>query len=296
MAADRSLYAEVEVADDGSVVVDLDRDHPGFADPAYRARRNSLAALSVDWKPGDPIPAPEYTETEHQVWRIVSGELAARHERDAVSLFLEAKDRLRLPGDHIPQLTEVTDRLVPLTGFQYLPVAGLAPLRAFYRSFGDATFYSTQYIRHHSVPLYTPEPDIVHEVVGHANQLAAPVFADLYRAVGKAVARTRSDDALRFLSRVFWFTFEFGVVRERGELRAYGAGILSSFGEMDAFRRAEIHPLNFVEMGTAVYDITHYQPVLYAADSVEHLVNEVSEFVSTFDDDAHQRLLAEVSR
>ena len=177
-------YSPVVTSDDGSVLVELDADHPGFSDPEYRERRNAIARLSLDHHEGDPIPTVEYTDQEHEVWQIVSSEIAPRHERHACSSFLDSKASLGLPEDRIPQLTEVTDLLRPRTGFGYQPVAGLAPLREFYSSFARRTFYSTQYIRHPSVPKYTPEPDIVHEVIGHANQLADPNFAEICLEVG----------------------------------------------------------------------------------------------------------------
>ena len=285
-----SPYSPVLTDFDGAVRVELDEDHPGFADPAYRARRDELAALALDYRPGEPLPTPTYTDTEHEVWRIVSRELAAKHRRYANREFLEAVEALDLPRDRIPQLHEVTDRLAPLTGWRYLPVAGLAPLREFYASFAESVFHSTQYVRHHSVPLYTPEPDIVHEVLGHANQLAHPAFADLYRLVGQVVGRLETEEALRFLFKVFWFTFEFGVAWEDGELRTYGAGVLSSFGELDRFRSAEIRPLDWAAMGTLSYDITHYQPVLFAAPSVGALVEELRTFLEGYDDDVPLRL------
>jgi phenylalanine-4-hydroxylase len=288
--AKESPYSPVSTDFDGAVRVELDEDHPGFADPAYRARRDELAALALDYRPGDPIPTPAYTGTEHEVWRIVSRELAGKHRQYASREYLEAVEELALPTERIPQLHEVTDRLAPLTGWRYLPVAGLAPLRDFYASFADGAFHSTQYIRHHSVPLYTPEPDIVHEVIGHANQLAHPAFADLYRLVGQVVRRLETEDALRFLSKVFWFTFEFGVAWEGDELRTYGAGVLSSFGELDHFRGAEIRPLDWATMGTLAYDITHYQPVLFAAPSVAALVEELRAFLEAYDDEAPLRL------
>jgi phenylalanine-4-hydroxylase len=166
----------------------------------------------------------------------------------------------------------------------------LVPTREFYGSLADRVFRSTQYIRHHSVPFYTPEPDIVHEIIGHANMLANPVFADLYEEAGKASLRATTDDALDFFSKVFWFTLEFGVLREDGELKAYGAGILSSYGEIEEFRGMEIRPLDFAEMGTIEYDITKYQPVLYAARSMDHIVDEVGGFFATADDDTPARL------
>lgn len=290
MAETPQLYAPVRRDDRGGVEVLLGRDHPGFNDPDYRARRNQLAALSVEWKPGDAIPEPSYTPEEHRVWQLVSRELAPLHHGHACRAYLAGAEELALPRDHIPQLAEVTRLLQPRTGFRYLPVAGLAPLRDFYGAFSDSAFYSTQYLRHPSLPLYTPEPDVVHEVVGHANQLACPEFAAIYRLVGGAVDRTTTDPALRFLSRVFWFSMEFGVVWEDGEPKAYGAGILSSFGETQAYRDAEIRPLHVAEMGTLTYDITRYQPVLFAARSMSHLVDTLTAFFSTYDDDVYAHL------
>ncbi len=289
-----SGYSPV-VTSGGGVRVELDRDHPGFADPEYRERRDAIAAMSVDHVPGEPIPVVDYTDQEHHVWEVVARELAPKHRRYACAEFIGSAEKLALPNDHIPQLGEVTERLQPITGFGYQPVAGLAPLREFYGAFAEQRFFSTQYIRHHSVPLYTPEPDIVHEVIGHANQLASPFFAGVCEEVGRAVHRTSSAEALGFLSKVFWFTLEFGVVLEDGEPKAYGAGILSSFGELDYFQGAELRPLDFVAMGTTDYDITHYQPVLYAAASFADLEDQLTSFFSSYDDAAHERLVAGVS-
>jgi phenylalanine-4-hydroxylase len=280
-----NLYSPVRTAADGSIRVELSQTHPGFADPEYRARRDAIASLSVGHVVDEPIPIVDYTEVEHEVWRTVSRELAVKHREHAAHAFLDATERLALPGDHIPQLTEVTQGLAPITGFRYEPVAGLAPLRTFYGSFNESVFFSTQYIRHHSSPLYTPEPDIVHEVLGHANQLADPEMARLFQLVGDAVHRVDSDEALRLLSRVFWFTFEFGVVEEDGDLKAYGAGILSSFGELDAYEGATIRPLDFAEMAHVEYDITTYQPTLFAARSLTEVYDALEDFLTSFNDD-----------
>jgi phenylalanine-4-hydroxylase len=282
---DVSGYSPVVPSADGLKVV-LGKDHPGFADPEYRRRRDEIASVSARWEPGQRAPAVEYSDREHDVWRTVAQKLAVQHQKHACQAYLDAAERLGLPKDHVPQLEEVTARLKPISGFEYLPVAGLAPLREFYGSFARRSFFSTQYLRHHSVPLYTPEPDIIHEVVGHANQLADPRFADIYEEVGKAVGRTQSYDALEFMSRVFWYTLEFGVVVERGDLKAYGAGILSSVGELDVFQRAKIRPMDFTEMGTASYDITRYQPVLYSASSFDELYEKLMGFYSSYGDTA----------
>ena len=286
-----NLYSPVRTTADGSVTVELADTHPGFSDPAYRARRNAIASMSIDHVVGSPIPYVEYTPLEHDVWRTVSRELATKHHTYATRSFLDAQEALALPTDHIPQLTDVTARLHGCSGFRYEPVAGLAPLRTFYGSFRGDVFFSTQYIRHHSSPLYTPEPDIVHEVIGHANQLADPRVAHLYRLVGRAVAHVETDAALRVLSRIFWFTFEFGVVEEHG-LKTYGAGILSSFGELDAFRSATIRPLDFAAMTRVEYDITRYQPVLFRARSLSEVYEALEGFLTAFDDETPARLAA----
>src|SRR3954469_2580333 len=111
----------------------------------------------------------------------------------------------------------------------------------------------------------------------------------LKRLAGEAAQRVETDEGLQFIADVFWFTLEFGVVYEDGELRAYGAGILSSYGEIEEFRGMEIRPIDIGEMGTIEYDITKYQPVLYAADSPEHLFGVVGVFFATADDDTPAR-------
>lgn len=285
MFEEGQLYSPVTKDGDG-VTVHLSDDHPGANDPDYRARRNEIAAMALDWAPGRPAPAVEYTEAEQNVWRTVCRELGPKHERLAIREFLEAKEALALPTDGVPSLDLVSERLRPLTGFGYLPAAGLVALREFYGSLSSRTFHSTQYVRHPAEPLYTPEPDIIHEVVGHGHLLATPTFSELHRMTGEATHRLSDEENLRFLSRVFWFTVEFGVVMEEGELKAYGAGILSSYGEIDEFRSMELRPMDLVEMGTADYDITHYQPVLYRAESLDEVREVLGGFLASCDDES----------
>jgi phenylalanine-4-hydroxylase len=292
MFEEAQLYSPVTQAADGSVEVHLGESHPGFHDEVYRARRNEIASAAMDWSPGDPMPQIAYSDAENEIWRTVSRELHVKHERYACREFLEAKAALGLPEDRVPQLDEVTAGLAPLSGFAYHPAPGLVALREFYGSLGDGVFHSTQYVRHPSEPLYTPEPDIVHEVIGHGNMLASARFAALKREAGRAAQRVETDEALQVVADVFWFTMEFGVLREAGELRAYGAGILSSYGEIEEFRHMEIRPLDFAEMVTIDYDITKYQPVLYAAESLDHLEDAVGGFFAQADDDTPARLKA----
>ena len=292
MFEEAQLYSPVTAGEDGEVTVHLSNDHPGADDPEYRARRGEIAALALGWQPGRPAPAVRYNAAEQEVWRTVCRELAPKHEQLAIREFLEAKEALDLPTDGVPNLDLVSERLAPITGFRYVPAAGLVPLREFYGSLSERLFHSTQYVRHPAVPLYTPEPDIIHEVIGHGHLLATPTFSTLHHMTGAATHRLRDEDNLRFLSRVFWFTVEFGVVVEDGELKAYGAGILSSYGEIDEFRDMELRPLDITEMGTADYDITHYQPVLYRAESLDEVRDVVGGFLATCTDESISELRA----
>ena len=288
MFEEGQLYAPVRRDESGEVVVELGENHPGVADAEYRARRNAIAAAAADWERGQPLPVVEYTDEEHEVWRTVCRELVPLHARLACNEFLIAQRELGLPTDRIPQLHEVSELVQRRTGFTYHPAAGLVPLREFYGSLADGIFHSTQYIRHHSVPLYTPEPDVVHEVVGHGNGLASDRFATLYRKAGAAARRVNSDEALEFVSRVFWFSLEFGVLEEDGRVKAYGAGLLSSFGEIQEMANAQLLPLDIARMGTQSYDITHYQPLLFCAKGL----SEVEDIVGTFFDSATEETVA----
>ena len=288
MFEEGQLYAPVHRNDTGEVVVELGDTHPGVADAAYRARRNAIAAAATDWRPNDPLPIVEYTAAEHEVWATVCRELEPLHQQLACREFLVGQELLQLPTDHIPQLDEVSAGVQELTGFRYHPAAGLVPLREFYGSLADGIFHSTQYIRHHSVPLYTPEPDVIHEVVGHGNCLASNRFTDLYRAAGEAARRVETGEALEFVSKVFWFSLEFGVLREDGRVKTYGAGLLSSFGEIQEMDQAELLPVDIARMGTQQYDITHYQPLLFCADGF----SEVEDVIGSFFDDASDDYIA----
>jgi phenylalanine-4-hydroxylase len=286
MFEEAQLYSPVSTGADGEVTVHLAHDHPGANDPVYRRRRSEIAAAALAWHPGQPAPVIDYTDAEQQVWRTVCREIAPKHEKLAINEFREAVERLGLPRDRVPGLDEVSAHLEPISGWRYAPAAGLVPLREFYGSLERRVFHSTEYVRHPDVPLYTPEPDIIHEVLGHGHLLASPTFGELHRLAGVATNRLRDEDNLRFLSKVFWFSLEFGVTVEQGELRAYGAGILSSYGEIDEFRTMEHRPIDLVEMGTADYDITAYQPVLYRAESVDEIVEVVGGFFATCTDES----------
>jgi phenylalanine-4-hydroxylase len=276
----RPVATEADAAADRGSIVRLDPDHPGFRDEEYRARRNQIARIAREYEPGSPVPDAPYTPEEHGVWHAVWEALGPAHERHACAEYLSCVQRLELPRERIPQMREVSARVEALSGFRLEPVAGLVEPRVFLESLANGVFLSTQYIRHHSTPLYTPEPDVVHEVVGHAVTLASERLAELNRLFGRAVRATESAEELELLSRVYWFTVEFGVLREGGEVRAYGTGLLSSAGELEAMHSADLRPLDLEAASRHEYDPTHFQPVLFCADSFEEMYEAIREYLS----------------
>ena len=262
-------------------LVPLDPDHPGFKDPVYRARRNAIAKLALEYRDGEPLPHAEYTEEEHAVWRTVWEHLAPLHERAACREWKASSAALALDRARVPQLAEVNEALRRGAGFRMLPVAGLVSGRMFLGMMGKGVFLSTQYMRHHSVPLYTPEPDVVHELVGHAASLFHPGIVKLSRRFGEAAWRV-DDAALKRLELVYWYTLEFGLVEEGGARKAVGAGLLSSFGELGTFEtNAEIRPLDCDEAASIPYDPTQYQKVLFCSPSFDRMVEDVCAWLET---------------
>jgi len=248
-------------------LVELDPDHPGFRDRAYRERRNAIAQLALDYRAGAAVPTAPYSDDEHAVWRAVWRELAPLHERFGCATYRDCSRRLAMDVERIPQLAWINARTAATTGFTMLPVAGLVSARRFLDYLADGVFLSTQYIRHHSRPLYTPEPDVVHELVGHAAMFMDPTYARISRAFG-AAARGADDARLTALERIYWYTLEFGLVREAGQLKACGAGLLSGAGELASFTtRAELRPFDLAAMAARPYDPTGFQPVLFVAES-----------------------------
>src|SRR5687767_994606 len=264
---------------DRNTIVQLDPDHPGFRDQEYRARRNRIAQIALAYRPGQAIPDAPYLPEEHQVWRRIWEALEPAHRDHACSEYLSCIERLNLDRDHIPQLSEVSRKVQSISGFRLEPVAGLVKPRVFLESLADNVFLCTQYIRHHSTPLYTPEPDVVHELLGHAVTLASPRLAELNRLVGTVVKRTSSDDAFERLSRVYWFTIEFGVLLESGKVKAYGTGLLSSAGELEKMHGADLRPLDLEAASRQEYDPTTFQPILYCAESFEEMYQKLSDYL-----------------
>lgn len=261
----------------------LHLDHPGANDPEYRTRRDYIAGLAKKFRETGVITDVDYTEEEQNIWRIVATRIEEIHARRASGFYLKAKKDLGISNDRIPQLTEMNRRLKELTNFRLAPIEGLVETRGFLSWLSYRTMLSTQYIRHHSRPEYTPEPDIVHESIGHIPMFTNPAFADYSQYIGHG-ARVATDQQIEELGRLYWFTVEFGLIEEGGEVKAYGAGLLSSFGELEhAFSdEVERRAFDLEEVINHDYTYSDMQPVLYVIPSYQELKEVTRRYIESF--------------
>jgi monomeric phenylalanine-4-hydroxylase len=261
----------------------LHLDHPGASDEEYLERRNYIASLAKQFRETGVITDVDYDEREQNVWRHVSNKLEELQSRRASKLYLEAKKKLGISNERIPQLSELNKKLGALSGFRLAPIEGLVETRGFLSWLSYRTMLCTQYIRHHSRPEYTPEPDIVHESIGHIPMFANRDFADFSQFIGHG-ARVCTDQQLEELGRLYWFTVEFGLIEEDGEIRAFGAGLLSSFGELEnAFTdNVERRLFDLERVINTPYDYSDMQPILYVIPSYAYLKDVTRKYIDTF--------------
>ena len=190
-------------------------DHPGFNDQEYKDRRNYITQVAHDYSMLDKeVPRIEYTDTENGVWKHCYEKLKAHYKKNAVKEYNESLADLEKHNiyceEKIPQLEDISQYLLPKTGWRIRPVAGLLSAREFFNGLAFKVFHSTQYIRHQSNPEYTPEPDVIHELMGHAPMFANDDYAELSHMIGLASLGC-PDMYLPRLGTLYWFTIEFGL-------------------------------------------------------------------------------------
>jgi phenylalanine-4-hydroxylase len=264
----------------------LDPGHPGEHDAGYVARRKELFALCRAHRLerlGPPFVT--YNAEETRIWREVSPKLDELHRKHACSLYLKGKDDLAINQTEIPQLRTISERLERETNMHLVPAEGALPYRTFYEYIAERGFPVTQFIRHGSHPEFTPEPDMIHDCLGHVPPLMNQDYAELLTLIGKAAATTPHGDQVLALKRFSWFSIEFGLIEERGETKVFGAGILSSTGEIphslfskDATRR----PFATETVIATDYDPSQMQKDFFIAPSLPFLRRELESLVRRF--------------
>ena len=277
---------ETMVAPPEATELELEPGHPGLGDALYVQRRKALFALCRRHRLerlGPPLI--EYTPEETRIWREVSPRLNELHVRHACQIYLAAKRDLSINQEEIPQLRMLSDRVQRETNMHLVPAEGALPYRTFYQYIGARGFPVTQFIRHGSHPEFTPEPDMIHDCLGHVPPLMNHDYAELLALIGKAVSATSSGEHVLALKRFSWFSIEFGLIEDAGETKVFGAGILSSTGEIPySVLSPDVRRDPFVteRVITTDYDPSRMQDHLFVAPSLPFLRNELETLVRRF--------------
>lgn len=255
----------------------LDPKHPGIDDLHYQKRRTDFFRLAQQHRLQELELSPiNYTEEEQKIWRHISERLHDLHEKKACSVYLQGKKELGLQAEDLPQLNALSKRLTQTHRMGLVPAEGLIAPRAFFAYLAKRQMPCTIFLRHGSDPEYTPEPDIVHDVIGHLPPLMNAEYTDLMQLIGLGVAHA-NDEELVAWERVYWFAIEFGLIIENDALKVFGAGLLSSVGEMDYCYSNHVTHKPFVmeEVMQTDYDPTQMQNILFYIPSFEFLKEEI---------------------
>ena len=238
-------------------------------------------------------PYELYSDENHESWRRLYSRILPRWDRYANPRFLEGVRSLCLNPDRVPRLDDVNRFLHPLTGFRAKAVSGYVPAYLFFDCLRNREFPTTITIRRSDQLDYLPEPDIFHDIAGHVPMHTDRAFADTLVRFGEC-AHTAVEIAsavrdhetrthcltsmIKAMARFFWFTIEFGLMRGRDGLKAYGSGLLSSYGEIaHAIDSPEVqrYPIQIEWAVNQAFEINHYQPLLFIVDGFDHLFSLV---------------------
>ena len=263
--------------------LELEAGHPGLSDEPYVQRRRELFALCRRHrleKLGPPVV--DYTPEEVRIWREVAPTLDALHRRHACAMYIASKDALGISVTGIPQLRTISERLEQETQMHLVPAEGPLAYRTFYSYIAERGFPVTQFIRHGSHPEFTPEPDMIHDCLGHVPPLMHRDYAEVLTLIGQAALATPNPLHLLYLKRFSWFSIEFGLIEEAGALKVFGAGILSSTGEIPfALFSSDVTRRPFVtdEVIETDYDPSRMQDHLFVIPSFGWLRSEAERLV-----------------
>lgn len=220
-----------------------------------------------------------YDANDHDVWRILYERRMTTLADTGSTVFLEGMRRIGLEADRVPDLNEVNVRLSATTGWAAVGVTGFIPAHQFFQCLARRRFPTTLAVRPREQLDYLPQPDIFHDVFGHVPLHADSVFADFLQQFGALAARATSEEDVTAMARLFWFTVEFGLIRENGQIRVYGSGLISSHGDAaNALGpHCERRPFDLDAVMRQPFEIDRFQDVLFVIDSFDQLFRAVEE-------------------
>lgn len=225
-----------------------------------------------------------YDEEAHAVWRLLFERRMATLIDTGSEAFLSGMERIGLSSERVPDLADVNARLAARTGWAAVGVSGFIPAAQFFRCLERRRFPTTLKVRPRAQLDYLPEPDIFHDVFGHVPLHADPVFADFLQRFGALAARAETPEQVAAMARLFWFTVEFGLIRERGRVRIYGSGLISSHA--DAANAlgptCDRRPFDIDAVISQPFEIDHLQNVLFVVESFDELFDAVKEVARRF--------------
>src|SRR5688572_9904108 len=233
-----------------------------------------------------------YTDVDHEVWQILYAKRMRELESTASDVFLRGAELIGLSENQIPDLLEVNRRLEPRTGWNAVPVGGFLPAKEFFASLSRRRFPTTVTIRSRDSIDYVPEPDIFHDVFGHVPLHSDPAFAGFLQRFGEAASLASSPAEVEMMARFFWFTVEFGLVRERDATRIYGSGLISSAGDAaNALGdNCDRRPFSIESVISQPFRIDALQDVLFVVESFDGLFEAVERVIEAMKDGDPDRL------
>lgn len=214
-----------------------------------------------------------YTDEQHAVWAELVGRAYPELEKHAAREYLEGFEIIGLERDRLPSLKAISARLEPRTGWNATPVSGFLPAPAFFEMLAARRFPTTTWLRSRDSLEYTPEPDIFHDVFGHVPMHAHAVFADFLAHYGRACAAIDDPAVLEKLGRLFWYTVEFGLIRQDDEVKVYGSGLISSHGEcMNVMQgNCVVHNFTLDEVLSTPVKVDEMHHLLFAISSFDQI-------------------------
>jgi phenylalanine-4-hydroxylase len=260
---------------------DLPIDHPGIKDQNYVQKRKLIAQNAIDSQVQNKVLDIEYDKQDLGTWKWEIENIKTLHDQFACQTYLTNKSKMPFDTFHVPQISEINKVIRQYQDFELFPVSGLLDGLDFLGALADNRMFCTQYLRHHSKPEYTPESDLIHELIGHSPMFLDSEYCELSREFGRIAKRIKDPAIGDKLGALYWFSVEFGLIRENGQIKAFGAGVLSSkqeIGNIFVDKQTKISDFTLEAILASTYDYYNIQNQYFVIDSMKQVIDVIREF------------------